>query len=137
MKPDPLTEAGRWLAQAQDDLAFAKYAAGGGFYAQACFIAQQASEKAVKAVAYLGGARYVTGHSVTELLKGQIELHPELSHHVEAAARLDLYYVSPRYPNAHPGVEIAPFQAFTRDQATEAVGWADGIMSDVGAIIKS
>ncbi len=137
MKPDPLTEAGRWLAQAQDDLAFARYALDGGFYAQACFIAQQASVKAVKAVAYLGGARYVTGHSITELLKGQMERYPQLAHHVEAAARLDLYYVSPRYPNAHPGAEIAPFQAFTQDQGTEAVGWADGIISDVAAIVKS
>ena len=37
----------------------------------------------------------------------------------------------------HPAVEMAPFQAFTRDQATEAVGWADGIISDVAAIVKS
>jgi HEPN domain-containing protein len=137
MKPDPLTEAARWLAQAKDDLAFGRHALDGGFHAQACSIAQQASEKGMKSLAYLEGARYVTGHSIAELLKGLVERYTQLGLHVEAAVRLDLYYVSPRYPNAHPGVEMAPFQAFTQGQAKEAVGWADGIIADVAAIVES
>jgi hypothetical protein len=70
MKPDPVIEAGRWLAQARDDLACARYALGGAFYAQACFVAQQASEEGMKSLACLEGARYVRGHSIAELLKG-------------------------------------------------------------------
>ena len=54
-------EAGRWLQAAEDDLRFARFAANGGFFAQACFFAQQAAEKAVKAVHYAGGARAVLG----------------------------------------------------------------------------
>lgn len=49
-------EAGRWLQAAEDDLHFARFAANGGFFAQACFFSQQAAEKAVKAVHYAGGA---------------------------------------------------------------------------------
>jgi HEPN domain-containing protein len=139
MKPDPVIEAGRWLAQARDDLACARYALGGAFYAQACFVAQQASEEGMKSLACLEGARYVRGHSIAELVKGLIERYPQLDRHVESPARLDLYYVSSRYPNSHPGagVEMAPFQAFTQDQAKEAVGWADGIIGDVAAIVES
>ena len=54
-----MDEARRWLQAAEDDLRFARFAADGGFFAQACFHAQQAAEKAVKAVHYAGGARAV------------------------------------------------------------------------------
>ncbi len=45
---DPKAEAARWLAQAENDLAFARYALEGGYFHQACFVAQQAAEKAMK-----------------------------------------------------------------------------------------
>ena len=44
------TEAGRWLRQAESDLAFAELGAREGFPAQACFTSQQAAEKALKAI---------------------------------------------------------------------------------------
>ena len=137
MKPDPQVEARRWLAQAEDDLKAAQFNIEGGFYAQSCFLAQQASEKALKALLYRGGARFAFGHSVVEHVDKVAERHPHLSAHREVASRLDLYYIAPRYPNAHPGVELAPFQIFGREQAVEGVGWADGIITDVAAIIKS
>ena len=137
MKPDPKVEAARWLAQAKDDLAFGKIGLETGHYAQACFIAQQASEKGATSLAYLQGARHVKGHSVLERLKEVLPGYPTMAKHVEAAVRLDLYHVAPRYPNAHPGVETAPYQLFTQGQAEEAVGWADGIIADVADIVES
>ena len=59
-------EAARWLAQAESDLGFAELGLREGFFAQACFVCQQAVEKALKALHYLGGARAVLGHSVVE-----------------------------------------------------------------------
>jgi HEPN domain-containing protein len=41
-------EAARWLAQAESDLAFAELGVREGFFAQACFVCQQAVEKALK-----------------------------------------------------------------------------------------
>ncbi len=41
---DPAAEGQRWLAQADNDLAFARYALDGGFFHQACFVAQQCAE---------------------------------------------------------------------------------------------
>ena len=38
------------MAQAENDLAFAHSALAGGFYAQCCFICQQAGEEALGAV---------------------------------------------------------------------------------------
>jgi HEPN domain-containing protein len=45
-----LHESRRWLLTSQQDLAAAKSLAANGFYAQGCFLAQQAGEKAVKAL---------------------------------------------------------------------------------------
>ena len=42
---DVRAEADRWRRQAANDLAFARLAVRERFYAQACFIAQQAAEK--------------------------------------------------------------------------------------------
>jgi len=62
-------EAARWLSQAENDIAFAEVGLREGFYAQACFLAQQAAEKALKAVHYGKGARFVLGHSVLHLIQ--------------------------------------------------------------------
>jgi HEPN domain-containing protein len=61
---DPHANAQRWLASGDEDLAYSRHAAAGGFHAPACFHAQQAAEKAVKALHYARGARAVIGHNV-------------------------------------------------------------------------
>ena len=59
MKPDARAEGRRWLAQAENDLAFAALASREGYFAQACFNSQQAAEKALKAFLYSRGAEQV------------------------------------------------------------------------------
>lgn len=130
MKPNPRAEAERWLAQARSDLAFAQHGLDGGFHAQACFMCQQAGEKALKALHYLGGARFVTSHSLVRLLGAVTGQHPELSDLGEAARQLDLYYVSTRYPNALP--DDIPANVFSRAQARDAVMLARRIVDTVG-----
>ena len=61
-------DARRWLRQAENDLEFTRLASREGFSAQACFMAHQVVEKALKAVAYYCGDRYVIGHSLTDLV---------------------------------------------------------------------
>lgn len=137
MKPDPKEEAHRWLQQAENDLESARFTMGGRFYAQVCFMAQQAAEKGLKALTYLQGARYVRGHSIRELLEGILEWYPQLEQHREIANRLDQYYITPRYPNALPGVALAPFQVFSQGQAQEALDGADGILREVRQLLES
>ena len=62
-------EARRWFAQAIRDLKAAEDSLRVGNYEWACFQAQQAAEKAVKALYHALG-RGAWGHSVTELLRG-------------------------------------------------------------------
>jgi HEPN domain-containing protein len=64
---EPNREAGRWLRQAEYDLRSARHSSEGDFHAAACFQAQQAVEKALKAYLYAQGERLVLGHSVAEL----------------------------------------------------------------------
>jgi len=92
------SDASLWLKQAQDDYRFGRSALNGRFYAQSCFVAQQAAEKAVKAVHYARGSRIVLGHSVHTLLKAlnsRAGVTPEL---LRLGGVLDQYYVSSRYP---------------------------------------
>jgi HEPN domain-containing protein len=115
-------EARRWIAQAASDLAFAEVGVREGFFAQACFICQQAGEKALKALHYRRGARMVLGHSLVELLNGLLSAHPALADLGDAARQLDQYYIPTRYPNGLPGG--IPAETFTQRQAREAVDYA-------------
>lgn len=87
-----------WMAQARRDLEAARWQAEGGYFEWACFAAQQAAAKAVKAVyRALGGAAW--GHAVGELLVGLRERAEVPEALVSAGRRLDRFYVPARYPN--------------------------------------
>jgi HEPN domain-containing protein len=116
---DSRAEAKRWLRQAENDLAFGELALREGFFAQACFVAQQTAEKALKSIAYGRGERLVIGHSIVELAAGLAVGIPELAKLRERAGLLDQYYVATRYPNGLPGG--VPFEAFGERQAREAI----------------
>ncbi|MCE2540180.1 MAG: HEPN domain-containing protein [Acidobacteria bacterium] len=125
-----LEEARRWLQAAEDDLRFARFAADGEFFAQACFFAQQAAEKAVKAVHYAGGARAILGHSVRGLIERLGKRAPEIAALLDDARQLDLYYVPTRYPNGLE--EGTPAEAFSRTQAGRALESAAAIVTAAG-----
>ena len=89
------------------------------FFAQACFIAQQAGEKALKAIAYAVGERVVLGHSLVELIDRLEDRVNEIGALKELGGILDQYYVPTRYPNGLPGG--VPFEAFGESQAKAAI----------------
>ncbi|HEX9819330.1 MAG TPA: HEPN domain-containing protein [Methylomirabilota bacterium] len=121
------------MAQAESDLAFAEVGVREGFFAQACFICQQAAEKAMKALHYRRGARLVLGHSLVELLTDLLPDHPALRDLGDAARQLDQYYVPTRYPNGLPGG--VPADVFTSRQAREAVAYAREFVTRVRTIL--
>ncbi len=120
---DAGAEADRWWRQAANDLAFARLALRERFHAQACFTAQQAAEKAVKAVAYGLGERTVLGHSLVTLVSRYADRAVGLGELRELAGILDQYYVPTRYPNGLAGG--VPFEAFGKAQASAAVDAAE------------
>lgn len=134
-RPDARAEAERWLAQAENDLAFAAHGVELGFFAQACFLAQQVAEKAAKAVHYARGARIVMGHSVDGLLESLAPDLPEVEALRDGARELDQHYLPTRYPNGLPG--NVPFRAFTRQQAQRALGHARAILAFARAQVQA
>ena len=94
---DRHAEAERWLRQAEHDLAFGRLALKERYFAQACFVAQQTGEKALKAIAYAQGERVVIGHSLVELVSRLLDRVPALRARREDAGILDQYYVPTRY----------------------------------------
>lgn len=112
-----------WLHQAQNDLAWAKHSQAGGFYAQTCFIAQQASEKALKAYCLHQGYDTIRTHSLYQIVKALGE-----NGLLEKQAReLDLFYISARYPDAFPAG--APFEILSAEQAERALQAAVDILN--------
>jgi HEPN domain-containing protein len=126
-RPEAREEARRWLAQAENDLAFTEHSMRGGFHAQACFHSQQVAEKAVKAVLYLRGARIVIGHSVDGLLEALEAAGLPVKELRPLAAQLDLHYIPTRYPNGLPG--NLPFEVYTARQASDALAAARRIVA--------
>lgn len=120
---DSATEANRWWEQAENDLEFARMALREEYFHQACFIAQQSAEKAVKAIGYRLGDRTILGHSVVVLVARYADQVPALANLNEEAGILDQYYIPTRYPNGLPGG--VPFAAFHEPQASAAIEAAE------------
>ena len=129
MKPPAQAEAARWLKQARQDLSDAEYAESGRRYNLACFLAQQAAEKALKAFLLHQGAEEVWGHSVAELCDDAARFDPEFQTLREKAAPLDNYYLPTRYPDALPGG--VPSEAFAAEDAALALGRARAVLDVV------
>lgn len=114
-----------WMDQAEGDLAHARSDLRRGFYDWACFSAQQAAEKAVKAVLYRMGLE-VWGHSIADLLEVLAERHAVPDSLREAALELDKAYIPTRYPDALPAG--SPRRRYTRREARRLVTYADAIL---------
>ncbi|HVT45456.1 MAG TPA: HEPN domain-containing protein [Thermoanaerobaculia bacterium] len=114
-----------WLRQAEADLKLARTALAGESFEWSCFAAQQAAEKAVKAVHYAEGSS-ARGHSVTGLLEEISSEPPPGGVLLEAARRLDRHYIPARYPNGFPAG--APVDFFTREDAESAIDHASAIL---------
>jgi len=127
-------DAIRWLRQAENDLDFARFALPGRFFAQTCFMSHQVVEKALKALAYYRGDRYVTGHSLVDLLAQLQTSYPQLEEMAKLMKKLDKYYIPTRYPDALPG--SIPFEVYEQDEAEDAVEGAARVVGVARAVIS-
>jgi len=120
-----VSRANDWLRQAIRDLEHAKRSIEFGDYEWACFAAQQAAEKAVKALYQKLGVE-VWGHSISRMLNSLPEKHRPSGELIDKAKELDRHYIPTRYPNFHP--EGAPLDYYTMEDARRAVSYAEEII---------
>ena len=121
--------AARWLSKARQDLEAAQRAtAPPPLSAVACFHAQQAAEKSLKAVAaHLGATRIPRTHSLLDLAQLVRELGGQAPVGDESLAGLDPYAVQARYPDfPEPSSQAAEHAV---ELAREIVTWAADALS--------
>ena len=122
-KPVP-GSAEDWLARAEGDLALAKVPLPeGAFHEDLCFHAQQAAEKALKAVYQHQGKRFRYTHDLEELISGLRDQGIDVPPEVEAAAPLTSFASEARYPGLSEPVTEQEYQEAVR-QAETVLRWA-------------
>lgn len=115
-----------WLNHAKSDLRLAYLAAGDEFVRreQACFHAQQAAEKAIKAILLSRKIEFPLTHDIEELLEIAENSGIKLSEDIREAGLLTPYAVESRYPGYW--FEITEADLKEALQAAErSVEWAE------------
>lgn len=126
--------ADRWYRQAQDDLQSVAVLLEAGQHAQAGFLAQQAAEKALKAV-WIALDLDPWGHSVAQLIKGlPDDVRVSFDALLDEALYLDKLYIPTRYPDALAG--LIPAEAYTRGEAATAQEYASLLLEQAGRWLK-
>jgi HEPN domain-containing protein len=114
-----------WMRQARDDLDHARLSAREGHPEWAAFAAQQAAEKACKAL-HLALGSDVWGHDLTSLLSSLPKAHQPQPDLIDRAKGLDKHYIPSRYPNGF--AEGTPRDHYTRREAEQAIADAAAIV---------
>ena|SRR5215211_3734592 len=113
-------EANRWWLTAQEHLEVAKTLHEAGKFSHACFLSQQSSEKAMKALSLSIDAN-PWGHSIQKW--------------IEYAAYLDKFYIPTRYPNGLP--DLTPGQVYISQDSAQAIEKAAFFLNEIHKLIKS
>jgi HEPN domain-containing protein len=119
----------RWLSHARADLALAQTPLPpGGLYEHLCFHAQQAAEKALKAVLIAYDINFPFTHNI-QLLIDLLPASLTLPETISVAAELTPYSVTTRYPG-----EVEKVTEEERDQAVQT---AKTVVDWVELVLKS
>jgi HEPN domain-containing protein len=133
MQPKHLEEAKRWLAEAANDLRAAEAMVAANHMNWACFLAQQAAERAAKGFLYGQGVDDPWGHSVADLLRDAATYDGSLARLRSIGGLLDKFYIPTRYPNGLPGG--LPSEAYNEAEARQAMSWASEIIEAVTSVV--
>ncbi len=111
-----------WLEQSERDMKKARLDLEHKYYEWACFTAQQAAEKAVKAL-FMKMNKTVRGHSIYKFLEaatGDMKIDQDMLHYARV---LDRYYIESRCPNGFPsGRPMDFFDSKIAEEAVDAAG---------------
>ena len=116
--------ANDWLARAKGDLAIARAPLPeGAFLEDLCYHAQQAAEKALKALYVHRGATFRYTHDLGELIAGLGEAGVMVPPEMEEAAGLTTYAWEARYPGPAEPVSAEEYES-ARESAERVVEWS-------------
>jgi HEPN domain-containing protein len=110
-----------WIARAQASLALAKVVVAGVAIEDLCYQAQQAAEKALKAVYLSRQASFSYIHNIDTLLLGLEAIGFEIPESVDVAGELTRYAVETRYPGA--------FEPLTQEDLARAIALAESVLA--------
>ncbi len=127
-------ESARWLRQAEYDLKAADWNLEGGFFAPACFLAQQGAAKSLRAYLFLKKEDTHETKSVVELLERAVTYEESFKKFISPSGRLDIHYKTSRFPDSLPGG--IPSEVIIERDAREAIVVAGDIISAVEAARK-
>jgi HEPN domain-containing protein len=121
--PDEVFDAQAWLKRAESNLARARVGHGitGVVLEDLCFDAQQAAEKALKALLIARRIEFPKTHAIAELITLLVQANVSVPKSIECAADLTLYAVRTRYPGG-PAITEEDYQDAVLT-AENAVAW--------------
>ena len=121
-QPSRHGSAADWLARANSDLAIAKVPLPEhGFYEDLCFHAQQAAEKALKAVYQHNGWTFRYTHDLDDLITGLKRLNLDVPENVVDADILSRFAWETRYPGC--------LEPISQDEYCQAVVMAETVLA--------
>ena len=118
-----------WLRRARSNLARASHGreTPDVLFEDSCFDAQQAAEKALKALLVFKAVEVPRTHSISELLTVLSRLGFDVPADVQEAAALTDYAVAARYPGPSEPVVLEDLERALAT-ATAVVVWASGVV---------
>ncbi len=127
----PPEDPREWLNRAQSNLSLAKMQGERVYLEDLCFNAQQAAEKAIKAVLIHREVEFPYVHDLSELLTVLEQAGQELPPVLRQAERLTRFAVFTRYPGIAPPISPEEYTEATRI-AEEVVQWAKKVILSEG-----
>ena len=120
----PPDDPREWLNRARSNLALARNPVPGAYLEDLCFEAQQAAEKAIKAVMIERGVEYPYVHDLTRLLSMLEEAGETVPETVLQAGELTQYALTTRYPSLVQPVTEQDYDEAVR-VAEAVIRWAE------------
>lgn len=120
----PPDDPREWLNRARSNLMVARAEGPGIYLEDLCFNAQQAAEKAIKALLIQHNIEFPYVHDLAELLTLLERAGLEIPESVRQAERLTRFAVFTRYPGLAPPISLAEYQEALA-LAEAVVHWAE------------
>jgi HEPN domain-containing protein len=117
-----------WLNRAQSDLQLASSTPAGVYLEDLCYHAQQAAEKAIKAVFIHRGLSFPYVHDIARLLTLLESNGERVPLSVQRAKQLTRFAVFSRYPGVAPAIKEREYDQAVR-QAQRVLRWAERVIN--------